>query len=301
MDNKTSALAINELRESLPKIEKKIFKKNLLGGYNLKEVQEHINFMNDRLKQADVSYINQLDEHNATVAMLSQERDKLREQLDEAQAIKNELEKSANLLYLEKKELMRRNRELEAKAAKADEYMAQMDAQRLETDMLKKQCADYLDSNKQLQAELSHAREGNSRPLSGAAEGGNSLDEYDQVKKQYEEAVIEKNGVIAEKDAALEKCKEAQASLDEMYARNRELWNENSLLKLKIRNVMNAHETKTRELSHKHMKNTDEIRVCINTIMDLIDSEGADIAKMTHIMHDAPEGEDAFYKNNEGK
>jgi chromosome segregation ATPase len=300
MDNKMSPLAINELRESLPKTEKKIFKKSLLGGYDLKEVQDHIKFMNDQLKQAETSYINQLDEYNAAAAMLSQERDRLREQLNQTQAVKDELEKKANLLYMENRELMRKSRELESRAAKAEEYMAQSDAQRIEIDMLKKQCANYLESNEQIQAELLRAKEGKEHLRSGAGklENQEAPNEYDQVKKQYDEVIKEKNNAIAEKQVALEKCKTISANLDEMYARNLELWNENSRLKLKTRKIISAYETNAHEISHKHMKNTDEIRVYINTILDLLDSEGADIAKMIHVTYDEIEHEDEGFQNN---
>lgn len=302
MENKSSPIVINELRENLAEYPRRIFRKSLLGGYNSKEVQEHIKFMNDRLKQAEVSYINRLDECNATITMLSQERDKLKEQLNQAQTAMKELGKKADSLYIENKELMHERKDLEALASKAGEYLTQCEALRLENDGLNKKCASYLDSNKQLQEELSKAKEEKDHfsMTAGADETSKAPDEYAQLKKQCEEAIKEKNNAIAEKNIALEKYKMTSADLDAMYARNRELWNENSRLKLRIRKVIRAYETNAHEIASMHMKNMNELRACINTVLDLLDKEGEDIIKLSRGTSIGLEPEDEIFLKKKG-
>ncbi|MGI6119135.1 MAG: hypothetical protein ACOYIB_00915 [Desulfosporosinus sp.] len=292
MNDKLQTLKLSKLRENLTEKEKSKFGKRILG-YNPQEVAEHIKAMDERLHQAELTFKNELEEHKTKNAMLTLERDDYLKQLNNASTALNDLQKKFKELEENSlsqddlniyEETLKENIALKTKLAdksKEDTILTQT------LNQLEKRCADYeeekaslIDSNNKLKMMVNQLQEGSeSRDEEVNREDYERIQsEYELIIEQYEEVLTEKNSILALKNMLQEQNNRISASLEKMYKKNRELWDANVQLKLKMQKIIsvfniNAYETK------QHLRNIEQIRENIKNIFELLDYEKADFAE----------------------
>lgn len=288
-------IKLSDLREGLTEKEKPRFKIRVLG-YNPKEVAEHLKAMDERLHQAETIFQNELEEHKTKNAMLIQERDDYHKQLNNATAALHDLQEKLKELeeyslsedeLSDYEEIMKENAALKTKLAAYEESKQACVLLTQKVEQLEKQCADYkvekttlTDSNNQLKMMVKRLQE-----ESKSRDEDVNRDDYERIQseyellvEQYEEVLTEKNSILAEKNLLQEQNNRILANLEVMNKKNRELWDANAQLKLKVQKLISAFNINTYE-AKQHLRNVEQIRENMKNILELLDYEKADFAE----------------------
>lgn len=255
MKEKENKTEFNELRGNAEPFEKIEFKRNIIGGCSVKEVYEYIEYVNDRLYNAEITFKNQLDEFSTMVSMLTKERDKIEAKMKEAE------------------EKVKAREKMLADAESANMSLSQSNAS-LKTKM--EELSNDLNKKKNVVSPEIHMK---------------VVRENEMLREQYKAAISEKETIIAEKNEVLEKSRATTENLKKLFDKNNELWNKNINQSLEIRKLISMVESKSHEVSHNHMQNIDKIRTNIQNILDLLDDDSSNITMLIRSPYEFTEEE----------
>ena len=285
MSEKT--LRLSELKEGIMNKEELQFSKTIVGGYSPKEVNEHIQALNQRLAHAESSFKNELDEYNSMVIMLKQERDGYIRQIKEFDTVKNDLKQKIEELAAEKNALLQKNDLLEESALSQKDLETFEETFKLNEELqlrineyeeVKNENLRLAEEVVSLGASLEKQRELTEdlrKNQISQQDYDSLLEDYMLIKEQYDVVMTEKSKLVAEKNVMEDESLRMLEMLDKINREKRELREENTRIELNTRDKVFEMETKVYEYAQYHKKNIKMIRENIQNILLMIDSDDA--------------------------
>ncbi|MGV8906492.1 MAG: hypothetical protein ACOH15_07830 [Acetobacterium sp.] len=293
MTEKTIKDSLNDLRDDSKNSNNEVaFGKRFFGGYNRKEVSEHIKALTESLKTAEVSFRERLEEYTAMSAMLEQDRDKYMKMANENEKINQERQHQVNILSTENEALKFKVQGINDETVSPDDHL-ECESMALENEKLRKELNAYKEYNqdnidlKEQFDQLKLTVQDLNAQITDYGENETNEKAYniifaenDIIKQKYDEVVYENSMSLAEKESLIEQNKRLSQSLIEINEKNKELRNEITISNLKTRKMMVEFEARAYEYSQNHRKNIDEITENIKNTLKVLHYENKDFANL---------------------
>ncbi|MBC3886758.1 hypothetical protein GH810_00305 [Acetobacterium paludosum] len=311
MTQNSVQLALSELRdESQVKDSEALFKKELFGGYNVKQVTEYIESLTVKLHDAEESCNFKIDEFVSITTKLKQERDLYGEMFNmcknskiemeaQNQQLKNELneqkiseQECADLKdQLKQLELMVEdlNGELEnyAKGNVTEDHYEKLLAEnenkmkKYEKDVQERN--ELLAENEKLKKQYEEAiqekrllpfeKKGLREQNEATHEKGALFSENKDLQEQYKIVIKERNTLLVENNILANQNKRLTVNLWKSNEKNEELRAVNIKTKLKLNKMSSEFESRSDVYSQKYQRNIDKISESMKNTMNILKYE----------------------------
>ncbi len=200
---------ISELRDEAQEINMDgLFKKSLLRGYNVKQVTEHIESLNEKLKDSEESLNDKTREFASTIAKLTQERDLYGEMFNMCKQSKLELEEQIDSLIKESEKLKREPPLSQDKIKLYDELVVQ-----------NKKLEEELDRQKIYEQEYTNLKEQFAKLKLRGEELSSELADY----SQYDDIEGNLKSALLENEKIKKKCETLNHDKYELTEENKRL------------------------------------------------------------------------------
>lgn len=316
MNVESKTLKLSEFRERIVESEEAIFSKKILGGYNPKEVMDHIRVMNDRLRFAEISFKTELEDYNSMNIMLTHERDQYLNQLNNLNKFNNDLKEKLDSLTEINKDLIHKNKVLEGNTLSQKDiqiyeetfnHNIELENRMVTFEKLKEVNTDLMNKVEILEDAIRKQNEQIEKfNKNDTAEKERFKQQYEEfelllsenliIKKQYDKVIDEKNMLIVDNKILSDENKRIGENLEQVNEFLRELKDSNIKIKLDARNLISEFDSKAYEFTQYHERNMKVIHDNVKNILVLLDSGSADISKF----HKRPYTEITIEPNLEG-
>jgi len=294
MVKKNDPLTLDELRDKSIKSKTKLSFGKEMGGYNKKQVTEHIENLTENLRSAEDSFNNRLEEYVAMITMLKQERDQYGEmynlcksskvemsiQIEELKRENEELNKIIGELSINHESIQSVPFQTEAKAASVDtqkkleEYLSyEQESKELKTqlDQLKSMVRD-LNSEIDTYAKTNMTGDDSGTSLIETAMEANTV-----LKSQYDDALRERSALLKENNRLLaenNKANQEVATLSEQLRIANDKCNE------RIQELISVYESNADEFLKNHQATLVQLTENMKVSLNLIKADGNNLSNL---------------------
>lgn len=271
MTKKNKDLTLDELKDQSEKPKTQLsFGKKMIGGYDQKQVADHINKLTENLHNAEESFNNRLEDYTSMITMLKQERDQYGEMYNICKSSKIEMLNQIDELKKENDELTQLvtelsvdsntrqfndNKEYLKTTEGIDEKHEEFLKYEQESVELKKQLDQLKQMVKDLNDELENYTQDN---LKDSSSEDNFIktksEDINVLKSQYEDILKERSALLIEKKRLLEENKKRENDQINLTRENEQLKVLYKKYNIKIQELTSEYESNVTKFVENHQK-----------------------------------------------